>query len=192
MTSAKISNANNSWNIYPNELKFGTRVEFMNVFYFQKKNSQNLMTSAFFKEKLRLLIFADFINSSKKIFLETRDIYKPYLPAKFELIWKNIQRVISSLNFCWRQQNVWRCGAAFSIVKPENLLLCAPKFIACHSTLTLIELNRTAICNQAFSGQHSSNPHLKKVTPTYIGLPLPEISYQPNLHLIQQPKIEIY
>ena len=65
------------------------------------------MTSAFFEEKPKLLIFADVIIFSKNFFLKTRDIYKPYLCAKFELIWKNIPGVISSLKFCWRQQKVF-------------------------------------------------------------------------------------
>ena len=58
------------------------------------------MTSAFFEEKRKLLILADVINFLKKNFLEAKDIYQPYLRAKFELIWMNIQGVISNLNFC--------------------------------------------------------------------------------------------
>ena len=58
------------------------------------------MTSAFFEEKRKLLIFADVSNFSKKIFFELKDIYGLYLRAKFELIWKSIPGVISILNFC--------------------------------------------------------------------------------------------
>ena len=65
------------------------------------------MTSAFFEEKRKLLIFADVINFSKKFFLKTKDIYKPYLLANFELIKINIPGVINILNFCWRQQKVF-------------------------------------------------------------------------------------
>ena len=56
------------------------------------------MTSAFFEEKRKLLVFADVSNFSKKIFLESKDIYGPYLRTKFELIWKNIPGVISNSN----------------------------------------------------------------------------------------------
>ena len=66
------------------------KVEFINIFNFQKRNSEKLMTSAYFVEKRKLLIFADVSNFSEIFFLKSKDIFGPYLRTKFQLFCKNI------------------------------------------------------------------------------------------------------
>ena len=96
LTSAKILTANNCWNTFPNELKFGTEVKSINIFQFKKNFFEKLLTSAKISNFRFSSRNADVINFYENYFLEMKDIYNLYLHAKFELICKNISEVISS------------------------------------------------------------------------------------------------
>ena len=101
LTSAKIWTANNSWNTFPNELKFGTEVKSINIFQFKKNFfwkiayiSKNQQFSFFLKKCWRHQFLWNF-------FLKMKDIHNLYLYDKFELIWIKTPGIISILSF-WR------------------------------------------------------------------------------------------